>query len=450
MSSAFDDFVLSSSPTSFNDISPLGRRETLNQNDENDVAASVRPRPSPVIIHSYDLDDPDVRERQRTMDVDMAINLSRVRRESMSLAPSTSPFDLQHERPFGITSPFVSQEQHYLEVPKEEELRGVGDIDNGYTPDRSPIFPRRKSSVVDLHGNMAQTHDPSLPASLGHPLTVNEDPSASIIGLQGYQSNVSRHDFDFAHMEEFAADEKMRLGIDSHTPAFSASSLRLSTATKPNTASLSPVEEASESSIIIPRLPPHRKLSQNNLAPRVHRKSLGGKMALFEGRLGSQTPSNNTLRPGDGSMPDMNTGHDRPYRFSFYSNALSATIHARSLCELPADGQTFRDLFTSVQSDPTTPPSQEPPRTTPPLKSYFAPYDPVKRHSDVEVLAANGDGQKRSNVNSSNVTFSNDRMNAQTSDEGTTWWLDVQSPTDEEMKMLSKVCLLYFNSGSRS
>jgi len=84
------------------------------------------------------------------------------------------------------------------------------------------------------------------------------------------------------------------------------------------------------------------------------------------------------------------------------------------------------------------------------LKSYFAPYDPVKRHSDVEVLAANGDGQKRSNVNSSNVTFSNDRMNAQTSDEGTTWWLDVQSPTDEEMKMLSKVCLLYFNSGSRS
>src|ERR1700730_3096104 len=105
MSSAFDDFVLSSSPTSISDISPFRRRETLNQNDEDDVATSLRPRPSPVIVHSYDLDDPEVRERQRTMDVDMAINLSRVRRESMSVAPSTSPFDLQHERPFGITSP---------------------------------------------------------------------------------------------------------------------------------------------------------------------------------------------------------------------------------------------------------------------------------------------------------------------------------------------------------
>ena len=44
----------------------------------------------------------------------------------------------------------------------------------------------------------------------------------------------------------------------------------------------------------------------------------------------------------------LNTGHDRPYRFSFYSNALSATIHARSLSELPAEGQTFEELFQGV------------------------------------------------------------------------------------------------------
>ncbi|KIM75035.1 hypothetical protein PILCRDRAFT_79511 [Piloderma croceum F 1598] len=84
----------------------------------------------------------------------------------------------------------------------------------------------------------------------------------------------------------------------------------------------------------------------------------------------------------------INTGHDRPYRFSFYSNALSATIHARSISELPAEGQSFEDLF-------------------------------------------NGDHSKNGNGNSlvgSGGDF-----------EGNTWWLDVQCPTDEEMKMLSKV-----------
>ncbi len=30
--------------------------------------------------------------------------------------------------------------------------------------------------------------------------------------------------------------------------------------------------------------------------------------------------------------------------------------------------------------------------------------------------------------------------------EGHTWWLDVLSPTDEEMKMLSKVCHLFLST----
>ncbi|ETW83532.1 cora metal ion transporter [Heterobasidion irregulare TC 32-1] len=79
------------------------------------------------------------------------------------------------------------------------------------------------------------------------------------------------------------------------------------------------------------------------------------------------------------------TGHDRPYRFSFYSNSLSATIHARSLSELPAEGQTFEDLF---------------------------------------------GGASKTALNDQRL--GNDP-------EGQTWWLDVLSPTDEEMKMLSRV-----------
>lgn len=35
----------------------------------------------------------------------------------------------------------------------------------------------------------------------------------------------------------------------------------------------------------------------------------------------------------------------KPFRFAFYSNALNSTIHARHLYELPAPGQTFEDLL---------------------------------------------------------------------------------------------------------
>ncbi|EJD01565.1 cora-domain-containing protein [Fomitiporia mediterranea MF3/22] len=132
-------------------------------------------------------------------------------------------------------------------------------------------------------------------------------------------------------------------------------------------------------------------------------------MALFEGTSGAPPPSfgipgSNALGrystvptwehvpgsagPGGPSRlppPLYNqTGHERPYRFSFYSNKLSATIHARSLSELPAEGQSFEDLFTGD----------------------------------------NGNGNGMHNLND---------------DELSAWWLDVMSPTDEEMKLLSKV-----------
>ncbi|EMD40412.1 hypothetical protein CERSUDRAFT_44323 [Gelatoporia subvermispora B] len=88
-------------------------------------------------------------------------------------------------------------------------------------------------------------------------------------------------------------------------------------------------------------------------------------------------------------------GHDRPYRFSFYSNALSATIHARSLSELPAEGQTFEDMF----------------------------------------LGRPGSSHSTGTTPTANLTS----RGASQSPENCTWWLDVLSPTDEEMKLLSKV-----------
>ncbi|KAH7916212.1 cora-domain-containing protein [Hygrophoropsis aurantiaca] len=111
--------------------------------------------------------------------------------------------------------------------------------------------------------------------------------------------------------------------------------------------------------------------------------------------------------------------HARPYRFSFYSNALSATIHARSLSELPADGQSFEELFNGVGGAGGGAPGM--PKTPDPgvdSQGYFG------QPSDAGTSTAN---------KSNKLGYPDDGA------EGNTWWLDVQSPTDEEMKVLSKV-----------
>ncbi|PWN18451.1 cora-domain-containing protein [Microstroma glucosiphilum] len=68
---------------------------------------------------------------------------------------------------------------------------------------------------------------------------------------------------------------------------------------------------------------------------RKNRKAgVGGASAfsLGAGGLGAPTPA------------------DKPYRFTFYSNALPSTIHARHIGELPAKGQTFEELFSGLDA----------------------------------------------------------------------------------------------------
>ncbi|TDL29676.1 cora-domain-containing protein [Rickenella mellea] len=138
-------------------------------------------------------------------------------------------------------------------------------------------------------------------------------------------------------------------------------------------------------------------------------------MALFEGQSGAPPPSLGRPTATLSALPSFEQGtdgagpsrlpppmyghpsHDRPYRFSFYSNALSATIHARSLTELPADGQSFEDLFAGIGG-----------------------------HADREEM-----GPSKPGVNDAH------------DGEPCTWWLDITSPTDEEMKLLSKVFSLH-------
>jgi len=214
-----------------------------------------------------------------------------------------------------------------------------------------------------------------------------------------------------------------------------------------------------------PRTMRHRKLSQSNAFPRAHRKGIGGKMALFEngahdasssfsarlgmalGGHGRVSDPNVAAAPPTGGI--LNTGHDRPYRFSFYSNSFAATIHARSLSELPAERQTFEQLFSGIQpttqdgingADTSLPPPIAIPGKDRPSSSMAFPYqDSAKPNLNVNTI--HGNHNPNSNRHSAGGPPEKSGLGGfNTMNEGVnTWWLDVLSPTDEEMKMLSKV-----------
>lgn len=210
-----------------------------------------------------------------------------------------------------------------------------------------------------------------------------------------------------------------------------------------------------------------RRLSES-VAPGRHRP----KVALFEGSgdagadanpptfrsiLDTRTPllSADKRNPSDAGYGtgrarpnDRKPNGPRPYRFSFYSNALPSTIHARSLAEIPGEGQTFEELFVGrkenqyeddlahVGLDPRlaqfrTSNSQSG-TSTPNLNGHAASVSGSVNGggpmgAPAGVPTSKGDSQRTAVMRSDADAESN------------TWWLDVMCPTDAEMKVLSKV-----------
>nr|XP_018261675.1 magnesium transporter [Kwoniella dejecticola CBS 10117]OBR83833.1 magnesium transporter [Kwoniella dejecticola CBS 10117] len=220
-----------------------------------------------------------------------------------------------------------------------------------------------------------------------------------------------------------------------------------------------------------------RKLSQSN--PVLRRQ---GKLALFEG-FGSSSLANGadgevipettstafkaprsgknqnnvplySGGPSTGFIPysDNAPGHDRPYRFSFYSNAMPVTIHARSLAELPAEGQSFEELFKGKNQSSSEKGSAG---TGTPSKSGNGnggsgtetpinqqPMEPSTIASKTSMLSRAIAGHQMSRDNSKTGAGgggNGDGTAVEDDPEQFTWWLDVLSPTDEEMRMLSRV-----------
>lgn len=106
------------------------------------------------------------------------------------------------------------------------------------------------------------------------------------------------------------------------------------------------------------------------------------------------------------TIPIPGALHDKPYRFTFYSNAFPTSLHARFLSELPGPGQTFEDLIRGVPSDD---PPEKPRTTGTSAGSQPLPQIPLMGHA-----------------------------RDATESEANTWWLDVLCPTDQEMKILAR------------
>jgi magnesium transporter len=473
MSSPHDAPVLSSSPPSIRGISPVRRRDNRESFCQTDLLDGTRPHISPALVRSYDPNDPHVRERQRTLDVDMALHLSRARRETIATPLSTSYESAPHpeaETPF---SHFSALEQHDIDMARGDRISHLDGVNGGSDGLHSP----RSVTPIDLRmQHLDQTHDPALLATMGSEYRpIRGEALVSMPGLPVYEASVTRSVFAFAHLEVFAAQEKAELGISSPTDTQgSGFRLRRPTAGQSGgtefTASPPGGAPAFDAGLESPyRSNRQRKLSQSSPVPRHNRKGIRGKMALFENhggdpnfsfpnRLGpghlSAIPSSENLAANQYSSGGMggviSPGHDRPYRFSFYSNALSATIHARSLSELPAEGQSFEDLFTGLPP----PDRQRDTKGNVPPVSYPIPVPsshqgpafvndtnkrPVTAPPDSTTPSYNGSYLGRPEKGGAGNLGPPNSVGGGGELEGNTWWLDVQSPTDEEMKILSKV-----------
>lgn len=428
---------LSSSPPKRPDIEPTASSRSAHRSwtgsTGGDEPASLHLRHSPTLTRQHDPHDPEAQERQRTMDVDSAMQLSRARSASVAVPPAGLSSFLQAQK---LTE---SPSDTPRRLSMEDQPGFSAFLDSHEEEENRQQFER---SVTEMQ-HLSQAHEPALLMSMEPPM-----PSAAPNGLPVYQpsSTAYRSSFDFSLMEVFAEDEKQKLGLSSpKDPPASLISPPLQ-ATHPNE-SVPKVDLQLPQDMFIPadangasngtatpdssstRMRQRRLSSSNPTRP--NRRRQGGKMALFEGNVGAPPPtfgrpsglgqpawmsSNaavNTENNGPHQLPPplyTPAATDRPYRFSFYSNTHPSTIHARSLSELPAEGQSFEDLFCGVGSSCDHTDRDE------------------TRASSSKTRAPDAPGSRRLNSRPGN-------------EDVCTWWLDILSPTDEEMKLLSTVRL---------
>ncbi|KAI0677216.1 hypothetical protein C8Q78DRAFT_940167, partial [Trametes maxima] len=177
---------ISSSPRQIRtDHSPVRRRKS-NGSEINEP--SSRPRLSPTLSRSYNPNDPDARERQRTMDADMAIQLSRARSGTVVLpSPVTPPILSPTARRASVDEPHFPalslQEQQAI-----DEARGAAQLHTDLEHAEQYQHPGPTPGHELLSNHLSAGHEPGLLVSLDPPY--NDD--TALGGLPMYQATVDR------------------------------------------------------------------------------------------------------------------------------------------------------------------------------------------------------------------------------------------------------------------
>jgi len=139
------------------------------------------------------------------------------------------------------------------------------------------------------------------------------------------------------------------------------------------------------------------------------------------------------------------TQEDAPYRFTYFNEEFENTIHSETISELLQPDQSFRELFIPDQPELSDDSSDEDDITshqgTTNGRNELSPNGQSRlgtRHSSII-----GEKKSQSAENSGDATPSQSNPPGQNEKpkrygERPTWWLDVLSPTETEMRVISK------------
>ena len=152
------------------------------------------------------------------------------------------------------------------------------------------------------------------------------------------------------------------------------------------------------------------------------------------------------LRPQKGSGAWQRSEEDAPYRFTYFNEEFPSTIHSQTISELVQPGQTFRDLFipdppelsdSESESDDDMTSVQDNMSTRGPLSRVAGSTAGTRQSSII------GDSRNDSKTSSGEATPSRsqpppNKEKPKRYGPRPTFWLDVLSPTDAEMRVISK------------
>ena len=165
-------------------------------------------------------------------------------------------------------------------------------------------------------------------------------------------------------------------------------------------------------------------------------------------RIGAKK-SNEPVLVGGRLRPQKNGWHrseeDAPYRFTYFNEEFPSTIHSQTISELLQPGQNFRDLFVPDPPELSDESSDED------LISHQSNYNDRQqlspnnqsrlstRHSgELKLMSPKDQSTDQSGEPTPLQSIGHQKKKSKRYGSRPTFWLDVLSPTDAEMRVISK------------